>query len=156
MSDIPINDNLHKLRNKYNLKKTIIENKKDTDLLTQLNSYNYSDVEIEINNLKKELTEQKKLNEILKDEEYSDNIIQIEEFSKEYGDLIEDQRSRLKNLKEELEKTIIDNEKLKNDKKEYKDICNSQEYTNLAGKIREIKNNCSNIKHFLRQKGILD
>ena len=98
----------------------------------------------------------KKLNEILKDQNYTKNIKDIESFSEDYKGIIEKQRMELNNIKNQLKKSVEENNKLKDEKEEFNDICQSPEYTNLAKKIRDIKTSCIEIKHFLEDAGILN
>ena len=139
-----------------NITDSVFENKHDTDILTQISSYNYLEVQSYIATLKRQLMEQKKLNEILKDQNFTKNIKDIENFSEDYKGIIEKQRMELNNIKNQLKKSIEENNKLKEEKEEFNDICQSPEYTNLAKKIRDIKTSCIEIKHFLEDAGILN
>jgi len=140
----------------HNITDSVFENKHDTDILTQISSYNYLEVQSYIATLKRQLMEQKKLNEILKDQNYTKNIKDIESFSEDYKGIIEKQRMELNNIKNQLKKSVEENNKLKDEKEEFNDICQSPEYTNLAKKIRDIKTSCIEIKHFLEDAGILN
>jgi uncharacterized coiled-coil DUF342 family protein len=140
----------------HNITDSVFENNHDTDILTQISSYNYLEVQSYIATLKRQLMEQKKLNEILKDQNYTKNIKDIESFSEDYKGIIEKQRMELNNIKNQLKKSVEDNNKLKDEKEEFNDICQSPEYTNLAKKIRDIKTSCIEIKHFLEDAGILN
>ena len=139
-----------------NITDSVFENKHDTDILTQISSYNYLEVQSYIATLKRQLLEQKKLNEILKDQNFTKNIKDIENFSEDYKGIIEKQRMELNNIKNQLKKSVEENNKLKEEKEEFNDICQSPEYTNLAKKIRDIKTSCIEIKHFLEDAGILN
>ena len=61
----------------------------------------------------------------------------------------------LKNLSGNIQNIVLENEKLQEDKADLKEILNSQQYKDIANKMREIKMEKEKIRNFLREKGII-
>ena len=54
-----------------------------------------------------------------------------------------------------IDANSLENEKLQEDKTDLKEILNSQQYKDIANKMREIKMEKEKIRSFLREKGII-
>lgn len=149
-------DKLDQLRNKYDISDKLVNNKNDTDIMDQLSSYNVKQVESDINNFEQILEEQKNLNIILSEDKADENKKKIENFIKEYSNIIDKQNEYLIVLSNNLKKLIDENNILKKNNNDFKYMLSSNQYTELARKIREINSNCIGIKHFLVKQGILN
>ena len=110
---------------------------KDTNIMSQLPSYNIKDTDYFINNLENELEQQKTLQMILENKDFDKQL------------------ENLKNLSGNIQNIVLENEKLQEDKADLKEILNSQQYKDIANKMREIKMEKEKIRNFLREKGII-
>ena len=128
---------------------------KDANIMNQLPSYNIKDTDYFINNLENELDQQKTVNMILENKDFDKQLKNIKTFIDNNSDKIDKQLENLKNLSENIQTVVLENEKLQEDKADLKEILNSQQYKDIANKMREIKMEKEKIKGFLREKGII-
>ena len=111
---------------------------KDTNIMSQLPSYNIKDTDYFINNLENELDQQKTLQIILENKDFDKQLKNIKTFIDNNSDKIDKQLENLKNLSENIQTVVLENEKLQEDKTDLK-ILNSQQYKDITNKMREIK-----------------
>lgn len=128
---------------------------KDTNIMSQLPSYNIKDTDYFINNLENELEQQKTLQMILENKDFDKQLKNIKTFIDNNSDKIDKQLENLKNLSGNIQNIVLENEKLQEDKADLKEILNSQQYKDIANKMREIKMEKEKIRNFLREKGII-
>ena len=128
---------------------------KDTNIMSQLPSYNIKDTDYFINNLENELDQQKTLQMILENKDFDKQLKNIKSFIDNNSDKIDKQLENLKNLSGNIQNIVLENEKLQEDKADLKEILNSQQYKDIANKMREIKMEKEKIRSFLREKGII-
>ena len=128
---------------------------KDANIMNQLPSYNIKDTDYFINNLENELDQQKTVNMILENKDFDKQLKNIKTFIDNNSDKIDKQLENLKNLSENIQTVVLENEKLQEDKADLKEILNSQQYKDIANKMREIKMEKEKIRGFLREKGII-
>ena len=128
---------------------------KDTNIMSQLPSYNIKDTDDFINNLENELDQQKTLQMILENKDFDKQLKNIKTFIDNNSDKIDKQLENLKDLSGNIQNIVLENEKLQEDKVDLKEILNSQQYKNIANKMREIKMEKEKIRGFLREKGII-
>ena len=128
---------------------------KDTNIMSQLPSYNIKDTDYFINNLENELDQQKTLQMILENKDFDKQLKNIKTFIDNNSDKIDKQLENLKDLSGNIQNIVLENEKLQEDKADLKEILNSQQYKNIANKMREIKMEKEKIRCFLREKGII-
>jgi len=128
---------------------------KDANIMNQLPSYNIKDTDYFINNLENELDQQKTVNMILENKDFDKQLKNIKTFIDNNSDKINNQLENLKNLSENIQTVVLENEKLQEDKTDLKEILNSQQYKDIANKMREIKKEKEKIRLFLQEKGII-
>ena len=128
---------------------------KDTNIMSQLPSYNIKDTDYFINNLENELDQQKTLQMILENKDFDKQLKNIKTFIDNNSDKIDKQLENLKNLSNNIQNVVLENEKLQEDKADLKEILNSKQYNDIANKMREIKMEKEKIRCFLREKGII-
>ena len=128
---------------------------KDTNIMSQLPSYNIKDTDYFINNLENELDQQKTVNMILENKDFDKQLKNIKTFIDNNSDKIDKQLENLKDLSGNIQNIVLENEKLQEDKADLKEILNSQQYKDIANKMREIKMEKEKIRGFLREKGII-
>jgi hypothetical protein len=128
---------------------------KDTNIMSQLPSYNIKDTDYFINNLENELDQQKTLQMILENKDFDKQLKNIKTFIDNNSDKIDKQLENLKNLSGNIQNIVLENEKLQEDKADLKEILNSKQYNDIANKMREIKMEKEKIRCFLREKGII-
>ena len=128
---------------------------KDTNIMSQLPSYNIKDTDYFINNLENELDQQKTVNMILENKDFDKQLKNIKTFIDNNSDKIDKQLENLKDLSNNIQNIVVENEKLQEEKSDLKEILNSQQYKDIANKMREIKTEKEKIRNFLREKGII-
>ena len=105
-----------------------------TDLLTQLPSYNKSQTDNFIRNIENEVDEQKTLNRMLKDKEYSIHMKSIKQFTEQMTPYVCTQLDRVEEVYSGLKDIIKENEELKQERQELNEIVNSTECRDIADK----------------------
>lgn len=128
---------------------------KDASIMNQLPSYNIKETDYFINNLETELDQQKTLNMILENKDFDGQINNIKKFIDDNSSTIDTQLNNLKYISNNIQEIVKKNQQLQKNKMELKDTLNSQEYINIANKLREIKTEKEKIKHFLQKNGII-
>jgi len=121
---------------------------KDTNIMSQLPSYNIKDTDYFINNLENELDQQKTVNMILENKDFDKQLKNIKTFIDNNSDKIDKQLENLKNLSGNIQNIVLENEKLQEDKADLKEILNSKQYNDIANKMREIKMEKEKIRGF--------
>ena len=92
---------------------------------------------------------------ILENKDFDKQLKNIKTFIDNNSDKIDKQLENLKNLSGNIQNIVLENEKLQEDKADLKEILNSQQYKDIANKMREIKMEKEKIRNFLREKGII-
>lgn len=125
--------------------------KETNDIINQISSYSQEDVDLFTLNMKQELEIQKKLNKILKENDYDENISSINNFIERNGNTVDYQLEELKKITLELEKVVDENTLLK---EKYESVLKSKDCVGISEKLKEIKNMKKRMITFLQKAGI--
>ena len=125
-----------------------------TTIIDQIPHYNSQYITSYIDLLNLELNEQNQYNSILKDENIQDNINQINTFITNHSENVDSQLETLKILIPKLKDIVNENNKLKDEKKEYNELIQSSDAIEISNKMKEIKKLKNDISSFLELNGI--
>lgn len=125
-----------------------------SNILEELASYNSETLDDNFSILSNVLLEQIKLNEFLKKQNHDDNILFIKNFISRNKNQIDYQLEEILNITEQIQEICLENETLKNQKNEYKELIESEECVEIANKLNKIKKSKEKIRAFLLKKGI--
>ena len=125
-----------------------------TTIIDQIPNYNSQSINSYIELLNTELNEQNQINNILKDENFKDNIDQINTFINNHSIDVDQQLQTLKALVPKIKDIVIENNKLKNEKKEYNELIESSDAIDISDKMKQIKKLKNDISSFLELNGI--
>lgn len=125
-----------------------------TTIIDQIPHYNSQYITSYIDLLNLELNEQNQINSILKDENFQDNINQINTFITNHSENVDSQLETLKILIPKLKDIVNENNKLKDEKKEYNELIQSSDAIEISNKMKEIKKLKNDISSFLELNGI--
>ena len=128
--------------------------KKETNILDQMISYEPIETDNFINNLKNNIDNQEKINNILKTTNYQDNKEDIEKFINDNKDNIHTQLSTLEKMFSKIKNLINDNEKMKNNQPEYKELGEKDETKELINDMTKLKLLKESINFFLLKNGV--
>ena len=128
--------------------------KKETNILDQMISYEPIETDNFINNLKNNIDNQEKINNILKTTNYEDNKEDIEKFINDNKDNIHTQLSTLEKMFSKIKNLINDNEKMKNNQPEYKELGEKDETKELINDMTKLKLLKESINFFLLKNGV--
>ena len=126
-----------------------------TNILDQLASYNYENLESYLYNLKRELEEQTNLNTLLKTENTAENIKKINDFVERQTPAINNQLLEIKELTEKLKNVVNENTTLEHEIEDYNTLLKSEKCNEVASKLKEIKKLKQTINVFLEERGII-
>ena len=126
-----------------------------TNILDQLASYNYEDLESYLYNLKREFEEQTNLNTLLKAENTAENIKTINDFVERQTPAINNQLLEIKELTEKLKNVVNENTTLEHEIEDYNTLLKSEKCNEVASKLKEIKKLKQTINVFLEERGII-
>ena len=126
-------------------------NKPNNDILDQIASYSQAETDNFYYSIKNELDAQKKLNKVLKEDKYEENIISINNFISRNSNTIDYQFEELSKITKELKNLVNENMELKN---KYNEIINSEDCKDISNKLKEIKKIKQDITLFLDKAGI--
>lgn len=136
-------------------KKTIkIQNEKEPNIMEQMVSYNQEVTNTLITQLNEELDEQKQINTILKEKNYDENKIEIEEFVNDHKEIISNQLNTLDTLFKELKQICIENKELHDEQSEYNEVLSNTDVIKISNDMIKLKSLKNNILLFLQQNGI--
>ena len=127
------------------------------NVLDQLPSYNYVDTEIFINNVSKELDQQKIINELLQsnEETVKNHVEKVKAFADVNASKVADQLQQLKSIATELKEIVGKNVSLKEKYTEVNQLSTNEKYVALAKNIQDIKKQKQDILDFLKNFGII-
>ena len=94
------------------------------------------------------------LNRLLKNENVEQQSQKVKDFVKDNNDNINNELSTLEEITRYLKKLCNENKSLEEDTNEYEELVKSQEYCELAEKMRKIKSLKNDILHFLDGAGL--
>jgi methyl-accepting chemotaxis protein len=126
-----------------------------TNIVDQLPAYNPEDTQSFLNNLKTEYEQQKTLNAMLNNKDLKKQISKMKDFTKNNTEKIDKQLTEIKDISLKLQEIVTKNQEMKEQSQEIKEMAQSQEYNDIAKKLREIKAEKENIKIFLTNSGII-
>lgn len=124
------------------------------NIINVIPNYNSSKTESTISLLKQELKEQKKVNEMLKSDNFEKKSTDILSFIERNENEINDQISRVTEVVSDLKSIISENENLQNNEDKYNDIIESEDCIRVAEKILKLKALKEDINFFLQESGI--
>jgi hypothetical protein len=124
------------------------------NIVKYLPTYNKNKVDTTIRELKRELTEQKGINAILKSEKHEEKGKQIHDFIQRNEGEITDQISRLTVVIGELKDIIKENAELSDNEEKYDELINSDHSIRVANKIATLKELKKDAADFLEDAGI--
>ena len=140
--------------NDFSQQMELISNR-STNILDQLPAYDPEDTQSFLNNLKTEYEQQKTLHTMLSNKDLKQQISKMKNFTKNNTDKIDKQLAEIKDISLKLQEIVTKNQEMKEQSQEIKEIAQSQEYNDIAKKLREIKAEKENIKNFLKNSGII-
>jgi hypothetical protein len=124
------------------------------NVLDQLASYNSTNLDNYILKLKNTLKEQGDLNTVLSTKDHDENIKYVTDFIEINKNQILFQLDDIKNLTKQIQDVCLDNERIENEKEEYKALIESPECKEIASKLKEIKKAKEDMNSFLVLRGI--
>jgi hypothetical protein len=142
----------------YNQQIDFINNSiQSINILDQVPSYNYIDTQIFLNNINKELEQQKTINNLLSSnqETIKNQVEKIKEFADSNMSIIDNQLLQLKNITAELKDIVLQNGTLKQKYSEVNELATNEKYIALAKNIQEIKQQKQDILDFLKNNGVI-
>ena len=139
------------MKEKY-LKNTTITLEEDTNILDQIHGYQHNTNELLIGQLNDELIHQKKLNNMLKSENYKNQIKDIQKFVSTYEHDVVSQLENLEDIIQNLKPLCEENKQLENEKEDLNEILYTDSCVQLANKMRKIKTLKGNILLFLQKQ----
>ena len=122
--------------------KTQLYNLDKTSIINQLPSYNIKTTDYFISSLQNEYDQQKTIND-------------ISSFIDSNSSFINKQYDSLKSISSDLQNIIKENQDLQNQKTQLNDLIHSEQYNQIATKLKEIKSEKEKIKSFLEKNGII-
>ena len=128
---------------------------KSNNILQQIPKYNTEETNYFISNLEEEYEQQKTLNTILNSKNFDKECDLMKNFINNKTPVINKQFNKLINVSENLKKIVLQNKKLMEDKNTLEDIINSDNYKELANKLKLIKKEKESIKLFLQKNDII-
>ena len=126
-----------------------------SNILNIIPTYNHSSLEGTILDLKKELKEQKQVNELLKSEDYSKKTEKILNFVSRNEGEIDDQIERLNEVIVDLKLIINENNNLEKEENKFGDLIESPNCIRMADKLLKLKALKRDIQIFLEETGIV-
>jgi len=140
----------------FNSNNSIINKNDEVSLIDQIPNYNEKIINRKINLLKDTLSNQLKINQLLKDES---NIIEkdikdMEFFVSNYNLQVENQVNEIETLVLELKNVISENRQLEKSNEKLTHILEDPEMIKVASQLKKIKNLNDEIDFFLEKNGI--
>ena len=124
------------------------------NILKAMTSYNQVVVEENINTLRRELEEQTAINQTLKDSDYDEKSALVSVFIEENESLVSEQLDRMRDIVNNLQTVLADNQELEQNEDVYTEIVGSEQCMNLANKISELKTLKNTAMTFLESAGV--
>ncbi len=135
---------------------SIIEKNHEVSLIDQIPNYNGKKTNIKINYLKDTLSNQIKINQLLKDESniIEKDIKEMEFFVSNYNLEVENQVNEIENLVLQLKQIINENKELEKSNQNLTKILEDPEIIKVASQLKKIRNLSDEIDFFLDKNGI--
>tara|TARA_B100001057_G_C22862589_1_gene955172 strand:+ start:3704 stop:4114 length:411 start_codon:yes stop_codon:yes gene_type:complete len=124
------------------------------NILKSMSSYNSTNMEAAILTLKKELEQQKNINETLKDKDLKKKAKEVTDFIARNEGEIDDQIQRLTEIVNDLKRVVNENTKLEKNKEIYSETVKSDKAVLIAQKINNLKEIKKKALIFLENAGI--
>ncbi len=125
-----------------------------SNILKSMSSYNSTNMEAAILTLKKELEQQKNINETLKDKDLKKKAKEVTDFIARNEGEIDDQIQRLTEIVNDLKRVVNENTKLEKNKEIYSETVKSDKAVLIAQKINNLKEIKKKALIFLENAGI--
>ena len=126
----------------------------ENNILKMMSTYNSTNAESVILTLKKELEQQRKINNTLTDKNFEEKSQEITDFIARNEGQIDDQIGRLSDIVNSLREMVINNNKLEENAELYTETVKSDKAVLVSKKITQLKNLKKEIFLFLENSGI--
>lgn len=126
----------------------------ENNILKMMSTYNSTNAESVILTLKKELEQQRKINNTLTDKNFEEKSQEITDFIARNEGQIDDQIGRLSDIVNSLREMVINNNKLEENAELYTETVKSDKAVLVSKKITQLKNLKRDIFLFLENSGI--
>lgn len=127
------------------------------NIFDQIPSYDYVDTQIFLENISKELEQQKSLNKLLlsNEETVKTHVEKIKAFSEANSSKVQEQLNQLNSIYSELKVLVQENATLKEKYSEISELSSNENYVLLARNIQELKKQKQDILDFLKKFKII-
>ena len=127
------------------------------NIFDQIPSYDYVDTQIFLENISKELEQQKSLNKLLlsNEETVKSYVEKIKTFSEVNSSKVQDQLNQISSVYSELKTLVQQNAGLKEKYSEITELSSNENYVLLAKNIQELKKQKQDILDFLKKSQII-
>ena len=125
------------------------------NILTVLPTYSRTGVEGTILELKRELKEQKQVNQLLKEHDYEDKAQDIHNFVERNENELDDQLLRLNEVVAEIKTVVAENTELEANEAKYDELVKSDNARRVAEKLLKLKALKRDALAFLEESGII-
>jgi len=126
-----------------------------SNILNIIPTYNQSSLEGTIIDLKRELKEQKQVNELLKSSDFTKKSEKILNFVNRNEVEIDNQIERLNEVIVDLKLIINENQELENDAEKFGELIESSDCIRVADKLLKLKALKRDIQLFLEESGMV-
>ena len=135
---------------------SMLTNEDDTNpnILDQISAYSSIKTDVFIQQLNDELDDQRQINTILKQTDYDNNTLEIENFIENNSEKIKNQLNTIEYLFTELKSIYEENKELHIAQEQYTQTLDSDKTHKIASDMRKLKTMKTNIQAFLYQTGI--
>ena len=125
------------------------------NIVNILPNYNPASLDINIENLKRELIDQNEVNKLLKGKNIEENTINIQNFIERNEGEIDNQLEKLETVINDLKNVVLENMKLEENEILFNELIKSEASKRVAQKLLKIKAMKNDINFFLAEKGII-
>ena len=129
-------------------------NSRIPNILNTIPTYNHSNIESTISNLKQELKEQKEINKLLKAENFDKKSEDIIAFVNRNEGEIDNQLNRLSEIITELKLVVNENDNLEQNEEQFNLLIETPECVRVADKLLKIKALKNDVALFLDNAGV--
>ena len=129
-------------------------NTRTPNILNAIPTYNHANIESTISDLKRELKEQKEVNNMLKGDKFDKKSEDIIAFVNRNEGEINDQLNRLSEIITELKIVVIENDNLEQNEEQFNLLIETPECVRVADKLLKIKALKNDVALFLDNAGV--
>lgn len=124
------------------------------NVMEQMISYNEKSTTFFLQQLSEEINDQKEMNRLLTNKDFDDNIQAINAFVEQNSEHVPEQTDNLEKLFKELKHIVNENNDLKEDQQEYKELLQTEEVVKISNDMVKLKSLKNDIILFLQSNGI--